>query len=172
MKKLFKGAILITSPSIHCLGQQGENLLSGLVQFPAAGLSSSLWILVLIEESLLRKPCLLGHPSRRKNASPYVFSRRQPGLTDSNRMMHSKKCSIHGRIMSGGKGERDKTAGRDGCQGRTWGLPGPTAGQPQVRLGTSTGSEKFEEEEVEHFYKRSCRKFRCVKTGSMFFISS
>lgn len=55
------------------------------------------------EKSLHYRPCLLGHPSRRKNASPYVLSRRQPRLTDRNEMMYSKKCSVHGNIMSLGE---------------------------------------------------------------------
>lgn len=92
--------------SKHCLGQQGEMVLPGPVQCPAQGAPGSrqsrnsrfYW------GELAPKPCLLGHPSRRENASPYVFSRRQLGLTDSNEMMYSKKCSIHGKIMSVGEG--------------------------------------------------------------------
>lgn len=119
-----------------------KSFCSGLCNFLQPGCRACRAVLVLTEESLLPKPCLLGHPSRRKNASPYVFSRRQAGLTDSNEMMYSKKCSIHGTIMTGGEGGVEQNC-RDGCQGRTRDLPSPTAGQPQVRLGTSTGSEKI-----------------------------
>lgn len=98
-------------------------LLSVLLQFYPLGLpraySEAMQFLAFFsEESLHYRPCLLGHPSRRKNASPYVLSRRQPRLTDRNEMMYSKKCSVHGNIMSLGEGGGGDNKTLDGyeCQ--------------------------------------------------------